>query len=266
MRSVHIALVLCFLWQSSAFAQESQNPLSKQNTNITIQEDSPKSLNKVLIQFDVEKKNFGEIVHILREKTKLNFIVDDIPSDELCSIHMKAPVSEVLTKFAYYYDYTWKVGANGEIQMLKQFGNPDHLPQTNLKELTQVGVEILDLFTRLGLDTSSKETEPYAMRKLYHSLTPDQVDRLKRGEIITGRQLSATQFAALKQAANSYVWNDLIVAFSEFYSFLKYLPYSNLEMVDQFGNQVLFLNQSSHYDRDTSKALRVFVKPKEVKK
>ena len=219
------------------------------------------SLKRQKIHFEISKKSFVEAMQLIRDKTKLNFIVDDIPGDDIFTLKDDSDVASLLTKFSHFYDYTWKIGEKGEIQMLRQFGKPTDLPQVNLPELRQFGVEIMSLLSVLGVDTTSKEPSEFKLKKLYQSLTTNQVNSMKNGTGIPATQLSPVQFSLLKEVTSSYIWTVPAIAFSEFASLMTNLPSTYLQVIDDNGDPVLFLNRLTKYDREYSTAMRVFEKP-----
>ena len=105
------------------------------------------SSRKIQLKFD--KKSFGESLSLFREKCKLNFLVDDVPSDELFSLNADSDLRTILDQFTLFYDYYFKVAKSGEIQILRRFSGETELPQANLPELKQVSREILSNFESL---------------------------------------------------------------------------------------------------------------------
>ena len=207
-RNVCILFLFCLLVSMSktgtlCYAQTASAKASK--TQLTLSEKVLLRLKSEKIKVDLKNNSFQEALETLGLEGKLNFIADDIPSEDKFTFKFEGDIKAVIDKFADFYDYSWKVGRGGEIQMMKQFCAPRDFPQANRAELLQVVKEMQSVMGSLGSFPGKENLTPYTMNALYRSLTDSQVNYIKSGKDIAATQLNGEQYDRLKKATVSYL-------------------------------------------------------------
>ncbi len=145
LRTIFFSCVLCLSMTLHALSQDHVKPSPVSPNRKSESEIKTTELLKSKVTLKLEKVTFAAAISSIRKKSGLNFIIDDIPGDELFTANFDSDIVTVLAKFSRFSDYTWKIGSHGEIQMIRQFAKPLHLPEVNLPELRQLGSEIMSL-------------------------------------------------------------------------------------------------------------------------
>ena len=240
----------------SGICQETKPPANEVTAK---QKSSLQRLSGMKLSFNLVNKNFDETIEMLRLKTNLNFLIDDLPPEKLFTYSGNADIKAALDRICKFFDYSWKIGKNGDVQMLRSFTDELDAPQANLPELEKISTEMIDLFASVGVYKGRKTTSPYMTRNFYRSLDANQLQRLRRGEVIHASELQPLQFELLKGALSSYVFGYLIRQFGEFHSIMTSMKHMNLQILTtKRGAKKLFLNLAPQIDEGNSYLMRVF--------
>ena len=220
------------------------------------------SSRKIQLKFD--KKSFSESLALIREKSKLNFLIDDIPPEELFSMNIDSDLKTVLDKFTLFFDYYWKIGKSGEIQMLRRFSGETDLPQTNLLEMKQVSREMLSVFESLGSVPGTRESGDWKALKFVESLNPLQLKTIENEETISASQLNAEQFRLFKTATWNFLLNPPTQIWGKFHLILNNLTKMNIKLTSDVSYPALNLNIYPRIQKGFTFYIRSF-DPTEIK-
>ena len=254
-----VAFFLIANLHANAFSQEINKQAKASATSGSRQQTGLDRLAAMKIMLKIDGKNFEESIEIIKSKTDMNFLIDDTAPTKLFTYFGNTDVKSALDKLCEFFDYSWKIGKNREIQMLRSFTGELDAPQANLPELEKISSELVDLFASIGCYPGRKTTSPYMTKKFYKSLDSSQIERLKRGEVLLATDLQPAQFDLLKGALSSYVFGGMTNQFGAFHNIIASMKHTNLQMLSiKDGSKKLFLNLSPQIDEENSFLMRIF--------
>ncbi len=215
---------------------------TSRRATVTVRESILQRLLNEKVKIEFKESSFEGALKMLSKRIHLNFLADDVPSEEKLSFKYDGELKSLIDKFASFYDYSWKVGNSGEVQMMKQFSATHDYPQAHLKEMLQTAKEMQSVHASLGSYAGKEFEEPFRMKKLYQSFSQDQIAYLNSGKEVRASELSPTQFELLMRATSSFLLNKDAQSCEEMNYRLKNLPRSTLEQEFLSGSNVVFLN------------------------
>lgn len=222
-------------------------------------------LKRLTIKLKLKEVAFVDALNALNSASQLDFIADDVPSNEKISINYEGELATAIDKIASFYDYSWKVGKSGEIQMMKKFSAEHDYPQAHAGEIAQVVKEMQSVLASIGAFPGEEHRIPATTKKFYRSLTQDQVRLLKSSYEMPASQLSEVQFQLLREVAASHLFSGDAELWNEAYFRLSNLPRSVMYyMPGDF--HLLVLSPRAGADPTQCVYLRNFIDPKKLRK
>lgn len=199
-----LLIVLCF---HAASLSQTTNPTLPKKT-LELSEKVALRLKTEKVATNLKEVTFQEAIKELSRQCKIGFIADDIPSSDRFTIKYVGTIKSLLDKFADFYDYSWKVGGEGEIQMMKQFSALHDYPQANMPELMQTAKEMQDVFSSIGSYPGAQNRLHPVAKTLYASFTQEQLAYLKAGNGIKATDFSQEQFAMVRRLAVGFIASE----------------------------------------------------------
>jgi hypothetical protein len=151
------------------------------------------------VKLDVVKMSMDDILEAITKQAHISILVDDEPMLKQADIAVDASLNDTLDKVADTFDYSWHVSKAGVVLMSKRFKNPNERPQMNMPEMLEMTRNIVRALTLVDYNRDEAQANE-AVKRLFQTLTPVQMNALGAGTKLHGTDLAPDQRAAIEQA------------------------------------------------------------------
>lgn len=173
----------------------------------------------------IHNASLAEMARSLGKNGRFNLLIDGEPLRQHGDVDSDGTLREALDRVADAFDYSWAVGKSGAVLMTKRFRNPRERPQIHLAELRQAAKDVLDALNQVQSDGDASRSTALLV-DLARSMTKEQADALREGQILHGSDLAPAQLQMLTQAALIITFAGPYRVWDELYSKLRGLPKS----------------------------------------
>ncbi|HZP83905.1 MAG TPA: hypothetical protein VFB21_19855 [Chthonomonadaceae bacterium] len=186
-------------------------------------------LNTGHIVLSTHGSSLSEITAEIAKQSGYSILIDNSPLLTKANIDFQGTLEETLDKVADTFDYLWTAAKGNVILMRKRFKHPEEYPQLNWSEMRQMAQDVVSVLHAIPFDPNPAHKNDL-VNELFRSLTQAQVQVLRSGKIIHGKELLPQQERILQQAVLSGYLSDTYIAWNLLLSQLDTIPVSYLQM------------------------------------
>lgn len=174
----------------------------------------------------VENASFESILEKLG-KTGLRLLVDGEPIVKQANVHSEGSLRNALDSFARAFGFDWKLSKSGHVLMTKNFQSVDDHPQVDIHEIKRVAADMVAGIRTASFDANVNWTD--SLRQLWFSMTSDQEQILRSGQLLNARDLSSNQRTLLVQSVLGNTFSDALSAWLTFHEKVGSISSSSLQ-------------------------------------
>jgi len=183
------------------------------------------------VELQLEKATLADTLKALQTKSHLNVVADSLPMKDTADVKFKGTVKEALEKIGQTYDYGWTATQVNIVVMGKRFTSPFDRPQVNMDEMRKMAADQLRVLRLLKYD---KDVNAWGttIKSLAHTFTPEQMQKLTKGERLTSSEISPAQMELVRQAIVTRILAGPATAFERLLAQMTTMKTSKLHVAE----------------------------------